>query len=318
MLDEALHKLLTPKKKSYPCHVNRISQLDDPCLRKLYYRRTAWDKTPERSDGLQGIFETGNVLEPVIERIVSELGELAIPPFRIVGTQTPTKDNLMDKFQISGSIDGFWQTKENGQWQTKGVIDIKTANPHIFDGLSTYESLSKYPWTRKYRGQLMLYALAHNLDKCCLLFVNKTNLFNMKFIEFDLDYEYAESLLQKARMINEAIENETPPDKLNDPDECPRCDFCAICCPNYESDGNLQINTDEALESLLLRLRELEATKDEIKELEKQRDALLIKGQDIACGKFVILWKKIEGTKKPSPGGPYTQWRKKIVYVEKP
>jgi len=316
MLDEALHKLLAPKKKQYPCHVNRISQLDDPCLRRLYYRRTAWDKTPETNDGLQGIFETGNVLEPLIERIVSELGEVAEPQFRIVGTQTPTKDSLMDKFQISGSIDGFWQTKENGQWQTKGVVDIKTANPHIFDGLSNYESLSKYPWTRKYRGQLMLYALAHNLDKCVLLFVNKTNLFQMKTIEFDLDYDYAESLLQKAKAVNEAIESGNAPDKLNDPDECPRCDFCAICCPEYEIGGNLEISTDEELEGILLRLKELAPQQIEIKGLEKRRDQLLVKGKDLVVGKFMILWQLIKGNRKPSLGGPYEQWRKKIIYQD--
>jgi len=276
--------------------------------------RTAWDKVGERDDGLQGIFETGNLLEPVIERIISQVGEIAEPPFRIVGTQTPTKDNLLDRYQISGSIDGFWQSKQNGQWKTEGVVDIKTSNPNVFQGLSDYESLSKYSWTRKYRGQLMLYALAHNLEKCILLFVNKTNLFQMKIIEFDLDYGYAENLLQKANAVNQAIKIKEPPKGLNDPDECPRCPFVSICCPDYDTGGNLQISTDEELETVLTRLRELDLIAKELKALEKRRDQLLIKGQDIACGKFLVLWTKVKATRKPSPGGSYEYWRKKIVF----
>ena len=73
-ISTGLQAVLKSKKKTFPQHVNRISQLDDPCLRRLYYARHDWDKATETDDGLQGIFETGNVLEPIIERIASEYG----------------------------------------------------------------------------------------------------------------------------------------------------------------------------------------------------------------------------------------------------
>jgi CRISPR/Cas system-associated exonuclease Cas4 (RecB family) len=316
MIEEALHNLLKPLKKPWPCHVNRISQLDDPCLRRLYYYRTAWDKQPERDDGLQGIFETGNKLEPVIANIISEAGQVAEPPFRIVGSQTATRDDLLESHKISGRIDGFWQTKEDGEWETQGVVDIKTSSPNVFAGLDGYESLSKYSWTRKYRGQLMLYALAHNLSRCILLFVNKSNLFQMKIIEFDLDFDYAENLLQKAKVINEAVDSKTPPSKINDPEDCPSCPFNSICMPDYTSKGNLKIEDNEELETVLTRLEELDPVLKEIKGLEKRREQMLTKGMDIAIGKFLVLWKEITATRKPSKGGQYSYWRKKIIHQD--
>jgi CRISPR/Cas system-associated exonuclease Cas4 (RecB family) len=277
--------------------------------------RTAWDKTAERDDQFQGILETGTDLEPLISRIVSKAGEVGEPPFRIVGTQMPTKDNLLDRHKISGTIDGFWQVRSNGEWKTEGVVDVKTSNPNIFRNLVDYTSLANYSWTRKYRGQLMLYALAHNLEKCVILFVNKSNLYEMKIIEFDVDFAYCERLIQKADEVNLAVECEEAPDKLNSPDECPRCAFAHICLPDYTPGGNMKMVNDEELIGVLDRLRELEDEKKEIKQLEKQRDVILVKGQDVIAGQHVITWKEIHGNKKPSPGGPYSRWRKKIVFT---
>jgi len=315
-ITQSVREVLRRDRSNYPVYVNRISQLDDPCCRRLYYERTAWDKKSPPDDGLLGTFATGNALEPVIERIVSTLGEASKPQFRIIASQSATTDDLLHMYQISGRIDGLWQTKENGDWQTEGVVDIKTCHPNIFNQLTDYASLSKYPWTQKYRGQLMLYSFAYNLEHCILLFVNKANLYQIKAIPFDLDYGYLETLLQKAETVNKAVDAQEPPAKLNDPDTCPRCPFLSLCCPDFTSKGNLKIEDNEELEAVLYRLNELEPAHAEYKELEKQRDAILVKGRDIVCGPFMVTWTHIEGTRKPSPGGRYEQWRKKIMCVE--
>jgi len=317
VIEEAAQKLLETNRKIYPCHVNRIGQIDDPCLRRLYYYRAAWDKAAPISADLLGIFATGTILEPVITRIASEIGEFAEPPFRIVGAQMPTRDKLFDKYQISGRIDGFLQTKANGRWETKGVIDIKTCSPNIFDTLYNYESLVRYPWTRKWRGQLMLYALAHNVDKCFILLVNKSNLYNMRMIEFPLDYEYAEGLLKKAEQVNDAVQTQTPPEKLNNAEECPRCPFVTLCCPSYETGGNLQISEDNELEGILERLEQLGEIRNEIVGLEKARDNKLQNGQDLSIGRFLITWKKITSNYSAQPTKQVEIWRKKIVCTKK-
>lgn len=316
IITEHLEKVLESNRRQWPCHTNRISGLDDPCERRLYYHRAAYDKAEPHSIKTAGIFATGNILESVIGRIVSEVGEAAYPQFRIIAQQIPAVDDMFKRFEITGTIDGLLQSKlsQGDEWVTVGVVDIKTSSPMIYPSINSYEDLSKYAWTRKYRGQLMLYALGANLERCFILFVNKSNLYDMKFIEFAVDYEYAEELLQKAGRINEAIESENPPDKLNDPDECPRCQFKSICMPEYVTGGNMQINTDTELEEVLNGLEELAETKKEIKDLEKRRDQLLIKGTDMACGDWLVLWKMSVSHRKAQEAKEVETWRKKIVH----
>lgn len=303
-LESGLHELLQSKKKQYPQHVNRISALDEPCLRKLYYSRHDWDKASEIDDGLQGIFETGNTLEPMIERIASEVGQLATPKFRIVGTQTPTRDSLFEKYQISGTIDGFLQVYNGDNWETLGVCDIKTASPNVYPAMNDYESLARYSWTRKYRGQLMLYALAHNLERCFILFVNKSNLFQMKFVEFNVDMGYCDQLLDKAAVVNKAIKLESPPAGIDDLDHCPNCPYYSFCSPSLSTGGNLEIIQNDELEAILERMDELEETNKEYKDLAKIRDELLAKGKDVAVGKWLVTWKTITKNFKAQPAKP--------------
>jgi hypothetical protein len=316
-IESGLHNVLEAKKQLYPCHVNRISALDDPCLRRLYYMRAAWDKATPTDDGLQGIFETGNILEPAIMRIVSEVGLASTPPWRIIGTQMPTNDALLSKYQISGTIDGLLQVM-NGQWVTQGVVDGKTSSPNIYPQLVDYESLSRYPWTRKYRGQLMLYSLAHNLEMCYILFVNKSNLFDMRLISFPVDMAYCESLLTKAETVNRAIDNQTPPKGVNDPDECPKCRWFSHCAPDLETGGNLEVVDNDELQAILDRMEGLQEASDKYKELAKVRDKMLVKGKDIACGSWLVHWKKMDKHFNAQPAKQAfdrSEWRKTITKI---
>lgn len=307
--------VLASKKRSFPQHVNRISSMDDPCLRKLYYMRAAWDKASGITDGLQGVFETGNILESVISRIVSEVGDASIPQWRIVGTQLTTNDNLLAQYQISGTIDGILQVNNGGgRWETAGVVDIKTMSPNIYPRINNYDDLSRYSWTRKYRGQLMLYALAHNMEQCFILAVNKNNLYEMKMIQFPLDMAYCDTLLEKARLINDAVATNTPPVGIDDGDTCPQCQFVSYCCPDYTTGRELVISDNAELEAVLDRLDELQEVMAEAKDLEKARDALLTKGHDTACGRWVVIWKKIVKNMKATPATTREEWRKTITH----
>ncbi len=313
-LEQSLSALLATKKKTYQVHTNRISQLDDPCLRRLYYMRHDWDKAKHTDDGLQGIFETGNVLEPVIMRIVSEVGQAADPRWRIVGTQTPTQDFLLAKYQISGTIDGFLQVQQpDSQWTTLGDVDVKTMSGNIFPQVQSYADLSRYAWTRKYRGQLQLYALAHSMERCFILTVNKQNLFQMHLLEFPLDMDYCEGLLQKAKVVNEAIVMGIAPDGVNDPDICPKCPWYAYCAPDMTSGGNLELSDDTELEAILDGLAEIQPAAKEYADLEAERDALLVKGKNVSCGRWLITWKELTVNRKATEARTDTQWRKKIV-----
>jgi len=316
-ISSGIKAVLKRSKRRFPQHVNRISALDDPCVRRLYYMRTAWDKPGDIDDRLQGIFNTGNALEPVIERIVSEVGAENTPRWRIVGQQMTTNDGLLKKYQISGTIDGLLQIEqEPGRWVTVAVVDIKTMSANVYATIHDYDSLSRYPWTRKYRGQVMLYALAHNIEGCCLLLVNKQNLYDMKLLSFPVDMAYCEELLQKAEAVNKAIETNEPPPQLSDPDECPRCAWFSFCCPPVSTGGNLQVVDNAELEAILDRIDELSPASEELSELEARRDALLTKGSDIACGRWLVKWKHITIQYKAKPACTGEQWRKSITKRE--
>jgi hypothetical protein len=242
----------------------------------------------------------------------------ASPRWRIVGSQTPTSDALLKQYQISGSIDGFLQVETApGVWLTLGVVDIKTMSGNIYPRVETYDDLARYPWTRKYRGQVMLYALAHNVERCFLLLVNKQNLYQMRLLEFPLDMAYCEALLCKAKTINDALEAGTPPEGIDDPDICPKCQFYSFCAPDITTGGNLEVSDNEELETVLERLDELSPTAQEYSELEDLRDKLLVKGQDVACGRFLVTWKKLTINRKASEARTETQWRKKIMATKR-
>jgi len=110
-IQAGIHAVLQPRKKLYPVHVNRISALDEPCLRRLFYMRASWDKQGERDDGFQGILETGSILEPILERIASEVGQASPVKWRIIGNQMPTRSDLLSQYQVSGTIDGLLQVQ---------------------------------------------------------------------------------------------------------------------------------------------------------------------------------------------------------------
>ncbi len=304
-----LSRALGRHKRVHANRVNRISALDDPCLRKLYYMRSAWETASPVDDGLQGLFETGNVMEPVIERIVSEVGTAGKPPWRIVGAQTATRDNLLERYEIAGTIDGFLQVFMANEWHTLGVVDIKTMSPNIYRVVQDYDGLARYPWTRRYRGQVMLYSLAHNMEKCYLLLVNKSNLYEMRLIEFDLDYGHCERLLTKADTINKALKADEVPQGVNDADHCNRCQFLSFCGPDLTTGGNLEIVLNEELEALLDKRAEVTPAYKEYGSLTRTIESMLKKGQDLLIGSWLIRWKEITVKGK-------AQWRKTITRLK--
>ena len=307
-----LDAFLRTKQKTFPQHVNRISSIGHECERYLYYARVAWDKKAPVELSLQGIFETGHELERVIEKSLMDIGNECTPKFRIVGSQTTTNDKLLKQYQISGSIDGFLQIQlSNGDWVTFGVIDIKTSNPNIFARIENKASLEQYSWTKKYIAQLMLYSFAHDLEDCYILFVNKSNLFEMKLIHFKVDFDYVEQLLRKAERINKAVETEMPPKKLNIPRECGRCEFTSLCMPEIQIGADLGMCESQELIDTVERMQEILPVKKEYDSLERIFKGLANKGQNLIIGDYTLEWSSSERKAYEVKGA--TVWRKKII-----
>jgi hypothetical protein len=302
-IQKTVSKLFDSDRQPIPHRSNWISSLNDKCNRRLFYWRVNWDKAAPRDDGFLGTVKTGSELEGIIGRILSKIGEAADPPFRLVGQQIPTIDNTFEKLNISGKIDGLLQVFIENHWKTIGVWDTKTSDSNVHRSINTADDLNRYFWMQGYKAQLQLYALAHNLDMCYIGLVRKGNLYDIKIISFPLDFAYTESLLKKAEQINEAVKNNIPPEKINDPDECPDCPFNSFCCPDYTLGKDVKIIDSQELEIILTKLEELKPIAKEYANLEDERDSILIKGQTAICGKWIITWKQDKNE----------HWRKKIV-----
>lgn len=291
-IQAASNKAIQKRKKIYPNHVNRISELGHDCLRYLYYRRAAWEKSALPGDYLQGVFETGKILEDIVVRIYNEeVGPVTEPKSRIVGTQTQVKrDRLLEQYQISGTADGFLQVCIDDSWKTISVLDIKTCSQNTYPNFTDLESLDRYAWSRKYKGQLTLYALGSNMEHCSILFVNKGNIYQQKIVDFPLNLAYAEELLEKAEQINKCIKNNTPPEKINRPDLCEDCWFNAVCLPELTIGKDIKVCQDPAVKELIEKIVTLKQYKSEYESANRELNRMLIKGQELVVGPWVIKW----------------------------
>lgn len=306
-LQQAINVSLESDKETWPVKSNWVSMLADKCDRKLAYNRTHWEKKPSVSNNLQGIFNTGNEMEDHIKEIVNEVGKKGTPQFRIDGERSSKRDKFMERYQIGHQKDVNLYMKENKRWKKVAVVDLKSASPYTFSALSDIASLDKFPWTKKYYGQAMMYALAEEIDTAGLLFINKTNWYQMLLMLFPIDYGYCESLIKKAEKTNAVLalhnaavdsgkykklgdENKYFPAHIKDVAHCLDCQFLQICNPPLESTGNLEVLDDEEMIATVKRRQELAPMKKEFELLDKHIKATLVKGQDLIAGDHSIFW----------------------------
>lgn len=314
-----VQKHLRSLARVLPHQSNWASSLADPCVRRLVYYRTNWDVQTEPAPRLQGIFETGKKIERVVVNILNEIGQEARPEWELVARGGKVNDDFCKKHQIGGVPDVFlkvWPRTGGRDDRPKmlGPVEVKGLDPNVFRTINAVEDLDQKKWLRRYIGQLTIYELQCNFERGWFLLINKSNLYDYKFIELPLDLAYAESLVQKADEVNAHIAAGTLPEALNDPDECRDCPFASLCCPSCGTGGTLSVIESEELEGCLLRLDEMKDTAKEIDSLDKQRDAILdnYKGKDLLCGDFMIKWTHLSGTHPAKPPTPWEQWRKKI------
>ena len=107
-----------------------------------------------------------------------------------------------------------------------------------------------------------------------------------KFIEMPFDYEYAESLLQKAERIYAALDSDTPPEACEDISVCEGCSLAHICgeCRRVPAD----IDLDEELDALIDRKNELAAAKKEYEQIDKEIKARVGERDKVITGQYLI------------------------------
>jgi CRISPR/Cas system-associated exonuclease Cas4 (RecB family) len=291
----------------WPVRSNRASQMGDSCLRKLVYYRTSWDKILPHSVDLQYIFDEGNEQETSLTIELQEA--LRKKGMKFIAQQQAIK---IEGTEISGRIDGKIVHKKQ-----IFPTDIKSCNPNIWDRLNKTEDFNKYPWTKKYPAQLLIYMYADNLEGGMFLLKNKST---GKLKQFNLvlsDWlEQVEEVLQKDKKIREYIKSGTLPEKINDPEMCKGCPFEHICMPSLNYDG-ISFEDNPELEEKLKRITEIKPIVAEYTSLEKQINPM-VKGKEFNCGNFLIQGKWISKTYPAQLEERQSKyWKKSITVLER-
>ena len=330
MIVEKVLEAKQAKVKQWPVNANRASELGHECLRYLVLLRTRWQEKTLHDARLQMIFDMGRMVEDLVCQDLRDAG------FTIVEQQRPFS---WAKYQITGSID-LKLAIELALLQTDGIppeikaqleqypnpvipTEIKSAAPHPFESINCVADMirHKYHYMRKYPAQLTLYLIMDGKEVGLFLFKNKST-GEIKEIWMQLDYDFAESLVQKAELINKHVAEGTLPEPMEyNEDICGSCGFVHICMPDRIG-KEVEVTDDGELLGLVTRYMEL---KPGAKEFDEVNDRIneLVKGREkILVGDYFIEGKWIERASYDIPPEVKQQyktitpcWKKNIVKV---
>lgn len=298
-INARLFKAKADKITNYPCRNVRASAIGHPCERYIYLSITNWQDKKLHDVGLQNIFDLGNTLEEHTIKNIKEAG------FEVI-TPTVRAWNI-DKPYISGRED-ICIKDENSELLP---VEIKGISPFEFDKLNTIDDFknSKKAYIKGYPAQLQIYMLHFGKEKGFFAITNKLT-GETKFIEMTFDYDYCESLLQKAERIYKAIENGTPPEACEDISFCEGCALAHVCgeCRRVPAD----IDLDEELDELIMRKEELAAAKKEYDKVDKEIKGKIGEREKVITGHFLVQRKSFEKAAYTVPAS--TQYR---VYIKR-
>lgn len=293
-INERLFKAKKDKITVYPCNNLRASSIGHPCERYLYLMIKRWDEQKPHDVGLQNIFDLGNSIEEHTIKNIKEAG------FEVV---TPTCWSWkIEKPLITGRED-IRIKDENGELIP---VEIKGLSPQEWAKLNTVDDFfrSKHYYVRGYPAQLQVYMLHFGKQYGFFALTNKLT-GETKFIEMPFDYEYAESLLQKAERIYKALEDGVSPEPCEDISICEGCSLAHVCgeCRRKPTD----IEIDGELDELIDRKQELAAAKKEYEEVDKQIKARIGEREKVLTGKYIVT--RTSFVKKAFTVPESTQWR---------
>jgi len=298
------------KIKQWPVNSNRASELGHECLRYLVLNRTRWQEKVLHGARLQMIFDMGKWVEEAVYQDLREAGVV------VVEQQRPFS---WAAYQITGSID--CKLAVNG---CVYPCEIKSAAPAAFDSIHSIEDMRRHKWAymRRYPAQLTLYLLLDGKDQGLFLFKNKST-GELREIWMDMDYAFAETLIQKAEAINAHVAGGTVPDPMEYDDRvCSECAYAHICLPDRMG-TEVEITDNEELLELLAEYETLKPGAKRYKEVD-ERITDLVKGREkVLAGDWFVQGKWLERANYPVPDEIKAQyktvtqyWRKSIIRVE--
>jgi hypothetical protein len=190
------------------------SSIGSECLRQIYYEFNHENKQQIPAK-LQRTFDIGGTLEGLITTWLTECG---------LELELPSESNDFLEYS-SKKVPYFRGHCDALILKPHSVLEIKTAKDASF---TIFERKGCKDWNIRYYAQVQSYMGMSNINKACILVLNKdTSEICDEVIDFDK--HYYEGLLARAVAVFNAIE---PPPKINNSPywfQCKMCWFKDIC-----------------------------------------------------------------------------------------
>lgn len=286
-----IHKAIAADITSYPVRSNWCSKLGHPCDRQAVHNRVDWDKKEKHSTTTEMIFQGGKVLEKHVARVyLQKAGYDIVEEDRPIDTE---RSGTLRKLQISGKLD--FVIRKTGT-KTEYPVEVKSINQWDFEKISSVEDMTLSPkiWQRGYPAQLMLYLFGKDTETGLFLLINKAT-YEPKVIWCQLDYQYVENLLQKAKRTNQHVDAGTYPERITYDDKiCGRCEFAHVCLENYVR-AEAKIVTDQEIEDKLDEMEELKVKakpmNDRIEEIKEELKRTFEGVEKAIAGRWMVIGK---------------------------
>ena len=185
-LQKRVKQYYASKASIRPVRANHASQIGYPCLRNLVYSRLHWKEKRKPSPELQAIFMKGIDEERIIKSRLMDMG-----------VEVAEGQITLDEpdYQLSGSIDCTINIGDH-YWLT----EIKGIHPYHFDRINGWRDFLDSPIYCKYPPQGQVYMFMKEVPEMMFIVINKSS-GALKIFPMELDYEYAEEILQKCETI---------------------------------------------------------------------------------------------------------------------
>lgn len=282
----ALRAHTKKKIRIYPAHTNRASSIGFPCMRHLVYNRTHWADVEAISPELQDIFSDGHMHE---KQLIIDLLDAGV---EIYDQQNSLgQEKILKDAKISAHLDFMVRESQN----LAVPVDAKSMSDYAYETINSVEDMTNSPkaYMKSYPAQLMIYCLARDAPYGYFLCKNKNNS-KKKQLKLELDFGYAEELIQKGHEINKHVDNGTLPDRI--PYDHNTCDFCkhkTTCNPSIPENFSLYFMERPEFLTMVRKWERIEADGKDWRKLDKDIKDIL-KGTDkvkIVLGEFLLTCK---------------------------
>lgn len=256
------------------------SHVNLDCAREVYLSITNWQDRPDpEPEGAERMAD-GKLSAAAARRYLEDLGyevtdvETPIEPFR-------DKDG---RVVFTGQID--FCVVFDGR---RIPVEAKETSVFVFDAVDRFEDLDRFWWTRRYKGQILVYLLQRNAPEGIILLTCQGKLKPIPVV-LEEHLEDAEAALRLGETVQEAVKAGTPPPFAKDPTTCRTCwAFGRICQPPISEQGASLIQSVE-FEQLLKDRADAEAAHRRYEVLDKKvKETIRAMAVDRAiCGDFAI------------------------------